>query len=116
MYFAPSFPGTSGHSTASAARSEAAPARSELESLKMDAERLLMITEALWMILKEKHGLDDNDLVRRIVEIDMRDGKLDGKLPAEAPRKCPKCERTLFKKMPRCLYCGEPVAPEPFER
>ena len=102
--------------SASAARSDAASARTEVESLKMDVERLLMITEALWTILKEKDGYDDNELIKRMVTIDMRDGKLDGKVAPEPPHKCPKCDRTLFKNRPRCLYCGEPVAVDPFQR
>jgi len=100
----------------SGARADAAAARSEVDSLKVDVERLLMITEALWMILKEQHGYDDKELIKRIVTIDMRDGKLDGKVAAEPPHKCPKCDRTLFKNRPRCLYCGEPVMPDPFQR
>lgn len=101
---------------ASTARSEAASARSEVAALSLEVERLLMITEALWTILQEKHGFDDDELVRRIVMIDMRDGKLDGKVAPTAPSKCPKCERTLFKHRPRCLYCGEPIALDPFAR
>lgn len=102
--------------TASAARSEAASARSDVDLLKADVERLLMITEALWTILKEKHGYEDNELIKRIVTIDMRDGKLDGKVAVSPPQKCPKCDRTLFKNRPRCLYCGEPVIADPFQR
>jgi hypothetical protein len=90
--------------------------RSEVHLLESEVERLLMITEALWSILQEKFGYDDQELVRRMVMIDMRDGKLDGKVAATAPKTCPKCNRTLFRHRPRCLYCGEPVAPGPFER
>lgn len=101
---------------AAAARSDASAARSQVDSLKCDVERLLMITEALWSILKEQHGYDENELVRRIVAIDMRDGKLDGKVAPTPPHKCPKCDRVLFKNRPFCLYCGEPVPPDPFQR
>ena len=90
--------------------------RHEIHLLESEVERLLMITEALWSIVQEKFGYDDQELVRRMVMIDMRDGKLDGKVAAMAPKSCPKCNRTLFKHRPRCLYCGEPVAPNPFDR
>ena len=101
---------------ASNARADASAARAEVDSLKMDVERLLMITEALWSILKEQHGYDDNELIKRIVTIDMRDGKLDGRVAPEPPPMCPACHRTLYKNRPRCMYCGEPVAIDPFQR
>ena len=101
---------------ASAARSDAASARMEVDLLKSDVERLLMITEALWLILKEQHGYDDNELVKRIVTIDMRDGKLDGRVAPEPPQKCPQCGRTLFKNRSRCVYCGEYFVGNPFQR
>lgn len=90
--------------------------RTEVNLLESEVERLLMITEALWSILQEKFGYEDQELIKRMVMIDMRDGKLDGKVASSAPGKCPKCDRTLFKKRPRCLYCGEPIAADPFER
>ena len=104
------------NSNAAGARSDAATARMDVEMLRSDVERLLMISEALWLILKEQHGFDDNELVKRIVEIDMRDGKLDGRVAATPPRQCPKCNRTLFKNRSRCIYCGEYVVMNPFER
>jgi hypothetical protein len=90
--------------------------RSDVDQMKSDVERLLMITEALWQILKEKHGYEDAELLKRVMTIDMRDGRLDGKVAAQAPQKCPHCGRTLFKARPRCLYCGEYVAVDPFLR
>ncbi len=36
----------------------------EVAELQGEVERLLLITEALWRILKEKHGLDENELVK----------------------------------------------------
>jgi len=107
---------TGDNSTALAARSDAAAARTEVDLLRSDIERLLMITEALWTILKEQHGYDDNELIKRITMIDMRDGKLDGRVAASPPHQCPKCQRTLHKNFPRCIYCGEPIAVDPFER
>jgi hypothetical protein len=88
----------------------------DMVQLQSDVERLLIVTEALWTILKEKQGLDEQELVRQMVIIDMRDGKLDGRVAATAPRKCGKCQRTLYKHRLKCLYCGEPQVPEPFQR
>ena len=88
----------------------------EVAELQGEVERLLLITEALWRILKEKHGFDENELVKQITLIDLEDGKLDGRKPAAPPTPCPKCKRTLGKNRPRCLFCGEPIAADPFQR
>ncbi|MEO8351512.1 MAG: hypothetical protein ABI680_07255 [Chthoniobacteraceae bacterium] len=89
---------------------------SDIESLKFEVERLLMISEALWRILKEKHGCDDNELMKQITLIDLEDGRLDGRKEKSPPRSCPKCQRTLIKNRPRCFYCAEPIAADPFAR
>ncbi|HWB60057.1 MAG TPA: hypothetical protein VG733_11235 [Chthoniobacteraceae bacterium] len=116
MFYPINAGGSFANVNANAAKSDAAAAKMEVDMLRGDVERLLMITESLWMILKEQHGFDDKDLVKHIVEIDMRDGKLDGRVAPTPPRKCPKCSRTLFKHRMRCIYCGEYVVMDPFER
>jgi hypothetical protein len=81
----------------------------EMEQLEL-AERidqLLLVNAAMWELLSEKAGLTEADLVTRIAEIDARDGVADGKM-TYAPIKCPKCQRTIFPKHQKCLYCGEP--------
>lgn len=103
--------------TQQAGRLPANHPRAEVEELKADVERLLMITEALWLLLKEQHGYDDQELVRRIVQINMRDGRLNGRVETNPPpQPCPKCGRTLAKRRPRCMYCAEPIAIDPFAR
>lgn len=90
--------------------------RSDLAQLQWDVDRLYFITEALWRILKEKHGLDDQEIIRQIAIIDMEDGKIDGKKPVHLPKPCPKCARPLTKQRVQCMYCGEYIAANPFER
>jgi len=98
------------------AAGEASQARLDVEDVKLDVEKLLMITEAMWVILKEQLGYDDDELIRRIEEIDMRDGVLDGKVKATVNPDCPECGRKLIGKRPKCLYCGTVVKRDPFER
>ncbi len=102
--------------TAANARSDANSAQRKADALEGDVERLLMITEALWGILKEQLNYEDDELMRRIQEIDMRDGTLDGKVSKQAPKKCKSCNRTVMKKRPQCLYCGHVNQAELFER
>lgn len=103
---------------ASAAAHKAGAAESEVFELRNEVERLLMITEALWTFLKQQHGYSDEDLIKQIAEIDIRDGKLDGKVAPhmEQTPLCPKCQRPIGRKRPNCLYCGAALVRDPFER
>ena len=75
-----------------------------------------MITEALWTLLKQQHGFADEVLTKLIAEIDLRDGKLDGRAAAQSPQPCPFCGRPISTRRPFCLYCGKPVQTGPFAR
>jgi len=94
----------------------ASEARTQNEAQQYDIEKLFMITEALWAILKQQHGYTDEQLGEMIQKIDMRDGKLDGKVAKRQNPSCPSCDRVLLGKHPVCLYCGTAVHRDPFER
>ncbi|MEI6350071.1 MAG: hypothetical protein WCP06_03075 [Verrucomicrobiota bacterium] len=97
-------------------RSSGAPGTADIAQLEAKMERLLMITEALWTILKEKHGLEEQELLRQVVQIDLRDGRLDGRVASTPPQPCPKCNRPAAKQSVRCMFCGEPLMTELFAR
>lgn len=97
-------------------RPTSAPGAGEVARLRAQVERLLIITEALWTILKDKTGLDEQELLRQMVQIDLRDGKLDGRVAATPPEPCPKCGRVVSNGALRCMYCGEPLLMNPFAR
>ena len=91
---------------ASRAESRALAAEREGKGLRADLARTLMICEALWEMLSEKQGLTEIDLHKKIYEIDMRDGVLDGKNKRKA-QKCPDCEHMVSARHPACIYCGK---------
>ncbi|HEY7545580.1 MAG TPA: hypothetical protein VID27_11890, partial [Blastocatellia bacterium] len=85
--------------------------QADIDVLKLYIERLSMITEALWSMLREQYGYSDEELLRRITEIDLRDGVLDGRVAASEAVLCPQCKRRhLAKHRPMCLYCGSVIA------
>ena len=86
------------------------------ENLKADVDKLYLITKALWEILKEHHGYDDVELFKRVTEIDLRDGRADGRIAGQGAPKCPHCGRAMIGSTPLCLYCGKPSVRDPFER
>ncbi|MDP6355257.1 MAG: hypothetical protein QF473_09165 [Planctomycetota bacterium] len=101
---------------AQSASSDARNAKTEVQFLESEIERLLMITEALWSVLKEQHDYDDDELVRRVADIDLRDGRLDGRVAKSEPINCRNCGKKLGKRRATCFYCGSAVASNLFER
>ena len=102
--------------TADQASDMARSARTHVELMQADVERLLLITEALWIMLRDEHGYTDEQLLRKVQEIDLRDGRLDGKVAKQPPSTCPKCGRVMAARRPTCMYCGTPSTEPPFKR
>ena len=88
------------------AGSKANRAVTDVVQLRREVNRLLMINEALWEFIRDREGLTDDDLIRKIDEIDMRDGVLDGRKSGKTPVNCSECGRTLPRRQPVCIYCG----------
>lgn len=61
---------------------------------------------ALWELLQQKAHVPEAEFMAKVQEIDLRDGKLDGKAGAAPARSCPSCQRMLSQRHRRCLYCG----------
>ncbi len=104
------------HDASNQASRAAADIRLQNKSIQVDIEKLFMITEALWIILKEEHGYTEETLHQLIRDIDIQDGKLDGKVAKQQNPACPQCARTLIGKQTTCIYCGTAVTRDPFER
>lgn len=101
-----------------ASSASSSPASGEVLELRNDIERLLMITEALWSFLQKEHGYTEDDLIKRIAEIDLRDGKLDGRVAQGegSVHACEVCGRAVGRRRPTCLYCGAAIVNRPFDR
>ncbi len=82
-----------------------ATTRTELRDLRDQVERLAMLNQALWELLSERFHLTEEELERKAQEVDLRDGKADGKMTAH-PLRCPQCGRVSNSRHKKCLYCG----------
>ncbi|HNR32363.1 MAG TPA: hypothetical protein PKI11_15835 [Candidatus Hydrogenedentes bacterium] len=80
--------------------------RTALRDMQDEVDRLCLLNQALWELLRDRLGVTDADLERVAYEVDMRDGKADGKITAHAVR-CPTCGRVSNSKHAKCLYCGQ---------
>jgi hypothetical protein len=95
------------------AKADGAGRRAGTAELEACLDRTLLVCEAMWTLLRDKLGVTDKELVDRINEVDLSDGKLDGKV-RKTPVSCPKCGRTISRKFPQCMYCGQPIIHDPF--
>ncbi len=83
--------------------------------LNRQVQKMALVNQALFELLKEKVGISDEELRRKVREVDLRDGVQDGDLKAK-PLKCPKCGSTVTAGALSCMGCGATVAPQyPFE-
>ena len=90
---------------ASRARSAADRAQWAVKEFADRLDRLTLASMAMWSLLQECTDLTEQDLLKRVEEIDLRDGVKDGKVTKTVNR-CPKCDRVMSPKHNKCLYCG----------
>jgi hypothetical protein len=96
-------------SKASGARSQAQTAQDQAEQLESRLEALMLANAAMWSLMRERLGVTDAELIEKMRQIDLLDGKADGKM---SPRvvECSACKRTMSTRFRRCVYCGTPIA------
>lgn len=100
---------------ARAAQRSAGEAQAGLAEVEAHCDRAMLICEALFTILRDKLGVTEEELIQRVNDIDLSDGQLDGKAKKSSAVTCPKCDRTISKRFPRCMYCGQPIMHDPFQ-
>ncbi|PXA03328.1 hypothetical protein DDZ13_12970 [Coraliomargarita sinensis] len=67
--------------------------------------QLALATQAVWSFLKEKHHLDEKDLMQRMEELDLMDGQKDGRVAPKVVT-CPSCSRKMNSRNMQCMFCG----------
>jgi len=93
--------------TAETAESNVEHCARTVEHLKRHVERLSLACQGLWELLRERSDLTEEDLERKILEIDGRDGCVDGKILQAVD--CPACGRKTGWKRNLCVMCGAPI-------
>ncbi len=79
--------------------------RTAIEEISDRLDKLSLVCLSMWSLLLEHTDLREEDLMRRVREIDLQDGVADGKVTKQI-QKCGKCGRTMSPKHNKCLYCG----------
>jgi len=79
-----------------------------LDEVQRHVERLSLACQAMWELLREVSDLTEEELEKKILEVDGRDGCVDGKIGVQ-PVDCPACGRKTSSKRSSCVMCGAPI-------
>lgn len=92
------------------AESRASQAIDQMVSVEMKLNTITLACQAMWELLQESQGLTNEQLQQKMEEVDLRDGKLDGRI-SPVVETCTQCGRKTSRRRSNCLYCGEPLPP-----
>ena len=93
---------------AASAKGQTRALKTQIRILEANLAKTMMICETLWEFLRDKTSLTEQDLHKKLYEIDMRDGILDGKNQRKAIE-CPECGHMVSPRHPACIYCGQVI-------
>lgn len=79
----------------------------DLHQLQKELGRTRLALAALCEIVASQLGIKHNEIVEKMLEIDLRDGQQDGRL-TPVPIPCSGCGRPVAAKSQTCMYCGTP--------
>lgn len=79
--------------------------KNDIKHLREQIDKLSLACMAMWSLIKEKTNVTDEDLQKRMQEIDAADGQQDGTTHTNV-QTCPQCGQTLSQRFKKCLYCG----------
>lgn len=92
-------------SEAAAAQQDATQAIRDADELERRVDALTLTCQALWELSRTRLGLTEAELLAKIREVDVRDGKADGKV-ATPSGVCPKCKQRTSVARRQRVYCG----------
>ncbi|MGL6162209.1 hypothetical protein [Microbulbifer sp.] len=88
------------------AKNDAASALRSARELEDKVDRLSLLCHALFEELERTTGFSETQLKEKMIEIDLRDGKLDGKFDPSVGKSCPDCGHQIKRSRPNCFWCG----------
>lgn len=91
--------------TANQAANKADASGADIARISRRLERLSLISQAMWEMLRERAEFTDQQLMDRILEVDLRDGKADGKMAARIVD-CHHCKAKTNSRRANCIMCG----------
>jgi hypothetical protein len=101
-----------GQARTAATQAENAAGRvgNDVVELQRIVESLALTCQAMWELVREQTSITDEMLLERMQEVDLRDGRRDGKL-GSGTSTCPGCSRVNKARREVCVYCGRALPP-----
>lgn len=93
------------------AKVRADQAVNRLRELETTVSHMALACQAMWELLRERADVTDAELLAKMKEVDLRDGKADGRM-RPAIVNCPNCGKPANTKHSQCIYCGAAI-PKP---
>jgi hypothetical protein len=85
-----------------------------LQELQARVDALGLVVMAMWSIIQEKTQVTEQELAARVRDLDMMDGRADGRMPRMVSE-CRDCGRKMNLRHRACMYCGgESLQQSPF--
>ena len=99
--------GSAGEAQAAAGKAASKAARMLLRVKELEdrLDKLTLICMGMWSFLAESNKVTEEDLIKRVTQIDLEDGVADGKVTKQVAR-CDRCDRVMSPRHKRCIYCG----------
>lgn len=88
------------------AENDARESRFSTDEHQRRLDTMALTVMAMWSIMQDRYGVMEHELVNRMQEIDLRDGKADGKVAPTMSAKCESCRRSMSTRHVKCIYCG----------
>ena len=82
----------------------------QLGELERTVQTLMLSCQAMWELLREKTNVTDEMLQQRMQEVDLRDGRRDGRMGSHVST-CLSCSRPNNASRESCVYCGRSLPP-----
>ena len=80
--------------------------RTEVQRLESKIDGLALTCQALWEVIRDQTHLTDEEVVTKVADIDLSDGRADGRIGG-TPAECKACGRPGHTRQNVCMYCGE---------
>jgi hypothetical protein len=97
--------------TAEKALSKADRYAADIADVRRQVDRLTLACQAMWELIRDRTGLTEEDIEAKILEIDARDGNVDGKISTKSVS-CTSCGRPTNSRRGSCVMCGAPIKRE----
>ena len=93
------------------AQIDAKTALRSIKDLEEKVDRLSLLCHALFEELERATGFSEEKLKEKMTQIDLRDGREDGKYDPVMGAGCPDCGRQVKKTRRNCFWCGASLLP-----